>query len=238
MPCLRQGIDEKDTVSLAAVPWLSLEAATFSIPVLGFFTPRRFSWSSSWHWFLESILWKIMACSLKSCGFFPHIWKAFPCCLSNQAKNVLCHWRTVVQRRHGLVLMSTHDSCGLPWGISTATGAFCSAESARGVLHRGSFVVKPVTKSHGATQGRGQQMSVGFCLCLRNGWLSDGLWSQLGAPFLLQTLWAGCEQHDFWFSWNCLVLSEQSQQCHKPLRFFGTRVLCFWPWTLDTTETT
>lgn len=30
-----------------------------------------------------------MASSLKSCGFFPPIWKAFPCCLSNQAKTCL-----------------------------------------------------------------------------------------------------------------------------------------------------
>lgn len=82
--------------------------------------------------------------------------------------------------------MMTHVVCLEVYLLLQAL--FVSAESARGVLYRASFITTPVTKSHGATQGRGQQMSVGFCLCLRNGWLPDGLWSQLGAPFLLQTL--------------------------------------------------
>lgn len=214
MPSLRRGIDEKDTVSLAAVPWQqpgSWAAEFFSTPGLGFFTPRRFSWSSSWHWFLESILWKIMASSLKSCGFFPPIWKAFPCCLSNQAQKMSCIKAEDQLFKDDMAwcwCRLIDDSCGLLWGISTATGAFCH----RVIECKGCCVsciiyhLSPVTKSHEATQGRGQQMPVGFCLCLRNGWLPDGLWSQLGAPFLLQTLWAGCEQHDFGFSWNCLVL--------------------------------
>lgn len=191
---------------------LEAELSTLvQLQALAFFTPRRFSWSSSWHWFLESILWKIMASSLKSCGFFPPIWKAFPCCLSNQAQKMSCIKAEDQLFKDDMAwcwCRLIDDSCGLLWGISTATGAFCH----RVIECKGCCVsciiyhLSPATKSHEATQGRGQQMPVGFCLCLRNGWLPDGLWSQLGAPFLLQTLWAGCEQHDFGFSWNCLVL--------------------------------